>query len=283
MTTLSQRKQLIDLVDESVASGARRWRACQVIGLTVRTLQRWREVGGTTVLPDRRPTASRPAPTTQIVDRPNACWTWDITWLPSVVRGRFYYLYLISDLYSRFGVHWEVHETECGDLAAKLVEQAMWRERCHDRPPILHSDNGSPMKSVTLLTKLRDLGIASSFSRPRVSDDSAFIESLFRTLKHGPMGPPQRFESVQQARRWVATFMDWYNHHHQHSAIRFVTPAQRHRGEDIAILANRDAVYAKAREANPRRWTTTTRNWQHITQVALNPDQATREKLNSVA
>jgi len=354
MTSLSQRQQIIGLVDEAVDSGARRSNACEVIGLSVRTLQRWRDTGQVQVHADQRPTAKRPAPahqlseaerqriitvcnqpeyahlppsqivpkladlgvyigsessfyrvlkahdqvqhrgstqaprkratpTTHVVDRPNACWTWDITWLPSDVHGRFFYLYMISDLYSRYGVHWEVHEDESGDLAAKLIEQAIWREQCYDCTPTLHSDNGSPMRSVTLLTKLLDLGVASSFSRPRVSDDNAFIESLFRTLKHGPITPPRRFASVEQARQWVATLMHWYNHEHQHSGIRYVTPAQRHRGEDIAVLANRDAVYAAAKRANPQRWTTTTRNWRPIKQVALNPDQATRDKLNAAA
>lgn len=354
MTSLVQRKQVVTLVDEAVSSGARRHRACEVIGLSIRTLQRWRPVGQSHVASDARPTAARPAPahrlttaererivtvcnqppyahlppsqivpkladqgeylgsessfyrvlkaadqvhhrgstqvprarqvaTTHIAQGPNEVWTWDVTWLPSEVRGRFFYLYLISDLYSRYGVHWEVHEVECGELAAALIEQAIWRERCYERKPILHSDNGGPMKSVTLRHKLLDLGVASSYSRPRVSDDNAFIESLFRTLKHGPMAPPKRFASIEEARQWVARFMRWYNTEHQHSGIRFVTPAQRHRGEDKAILAKRDAVYAAARKANPRRWTTTTRNWRHIEKVALNPDQATRENLDNVA
>ena len=354
MTSLLRRQQIVVLVDEAVAAGARRSRACQVIDLSVRTLQRWRAFGQTAVMADQRPTAVRPAaaqrltepererivavcnqapfadlppsqivpkladrgeyigsessfyrvlkahdqvhhrgstrpprakrtPTTHIATGPNQVWTWDVTWLPSAVRGHFYYLYLISDLFSRYGVHWEVHEQECGELAARLIEQAVWRECCHDQPPVLHSDNGGPMKSVTLRHKLQDLGVTPSYSRPRVSDDNAFIESLFRTLKHGPLAPPKRFASIEQARRWVARFMHWYNHHHQHSGIRFVTPAQRHRGQDQAILAKRDAVYAAARQANPRRWTTTTRNWQHIEKVALNPDQATREKLENVA
>lgn len=354
MTSLPQRKRIVTLIDEAVAAGARRFRACEVIGLTVRTLQRWRAAGEATVKADQRPDAVRPAPahqltlaereriievcnrlafahlppsqivpkladqgeylasessfyrvlkaadqlhhrgstraprvarppTTHIADGPNQVWTWDVTWLPSDVRGRFYYLYLISDLYSRYGVHWEVHESECGKRAAALIEQAVWREQCTEQRPVLHSDNGGPMKSVTLRHKLQQLNIAPSYSRPRVSDDNAFIESLFRTLKHGPIAPPKRFASLEQARRWVARFMRWYNNRHQHSGIRFVTPAQRHRGEDQAILAQRDAVYAAARRANPRRWTTNTRNWRHIERVALNPDKETRQEIENAA
>ncbi len=96
-------------------------------------------------------------------------------------------------------------------LGATDLSCCFWRERCHEHKPILHSDNGGPMKSVTLRHKLLDLGVTSSFSRPRVSDDNAFIESLFRTLKHGPIAPPKRFASIEQARTWVATFMRWYN------------------------------------------------------------------------
>lgn len=354
MTVLSQREHILMLVDEAVTSGARRHRACNVIGLSVRTLQRWRAAGQSVVVADQRPTAARPAPshqlttverdriievcneapyahlppsqivpkladrgqylaseasfyrvlraadqvnhrgstraprtartpTTHIADGPNQVWTWDVTWLPREVRGRYFYLYLISDLFSRYGVHWEVHDRECGELAATLIEQAVWREQCTENRPVLHSDNGGPMKSVTLRHKLQQLNIAPSYSRPRVSDDNAFIESLFRTLKHGPITPPKRFKSIEHARQWVARFMQWYNHQHQHSGIRFVTPAQRHHGEDEAILAKRDAVYAAARQANPRRWTTTTRNWRPIKTVALNPDKATREKLENVA
>jgi len=353
MTSLVQRERIVTLVDDAVDAGARRQLACEVIGLSIRTLQRWRLVGRTTVTADQRPTVVRPAsphqlttaerdriiavcnetafadlppsqivpkladrgeylasessfyrvlrnddqvhhrgstraprkvrtPTTHVVDGPNQLWTWDVTWLPSEVRGRFYYLYLISDLFSRYGVHWEVHESECGKLAATLIEQAVWRQKCSAHPPILHSDNGGPMTSMTLRSKLQQLNIAPSYSRPRVSDDNAFIESLFRTLKHGPITPPKRFKAIEQARQWVARFMRWYNHDHQHSGIRFVTPAQRHHGQDEVILAKRDAVYEAARRANPRRWTTTTRNWCPIKTVTLNPDKAMREKLKNV-
>jgi len=168
---------------------------------------------------------------------------------------------------------------KCASLILISAEQLTCQNHCRWRLELeLATDR--PMKSVMLRQKLQDLGIASSYSRPRMSDDNAFIESVFRTLKHGPMIPPKRFESLKQARQWVEAFMSWYNNDHQHSGIRFVTPAQRHRGEDREILANRDEVYAVAQAANPRRWSTTTRNWSYINEVSLNPDRAVKEGLN---
>jgi putative transposase len=226
--------------------------------------------------------ASR-APQTHIARAPNAVWTWDISYLPSTVIGQFYYLYLVEDLYSRYGVAWEVHEAESGELAAELLEKALWRERLQGNAPVLHSDNGSPMKSLTLRAKLDALGVTTSFSRPRVSDDNAYVEAFFRTLKYGPTWPTQGFASLEQARAWVQQFMHWYNHQHQHSQIRFVTPAQRHRGEDTAILAQRAAVYAAAKAKRPDRWSGNVRNWTPVTAVALNPDKNTREWLKNSA
>ncbi len=220
-------------------------------------------------------------PTTRLAYGPNQVWTWDITYLPSVVRGHFYYLYLVEDVYSRYGVAWEVHERESGDFAAELMHKALIRERCHAHPPVLHADNGSAMKSQTLRAKLKDWGIEPSYSRPGVSDDNPFIESLFRTLKYCPKWPEKGFSSLEEAREWVQCFMDWYNNEHQHSQIRFVTPAQRHRLEDKALLAQRDQVYATAKARNPERWSRHTRNWTPMGMVALNPVKLPELKLSA--
>ncbi|MDD4916105.1 MAG: DDE-type integrase/transposase/recombinase [Methylococcales bacterium] len=229
MTITQQREQLVNWIGEAVTAGARRGQACSVVGLGVRTLQRWQPKGTDQVLADRRPDAQRPepvnklsaaerreilnlcnqpayaslppsqivpkladagqylasessfyrilkaegqlhhrgrsqsprparSPTTHIARAPNQVWTWDISYLPSRVQGRFFYLYMVEDLYSRYGVAWEVHESESGEHAAELLEKALLRERLHDRKPVLHSDNGSPMKSLTLRTKLVALG-----------------------------------------------------------------------------------------------------------------------------
>jgi putative transposase len=121
---------------------------------------------------------------------------------------------------------------------------------------------------------MQDLGIVPSFSRPRVSDDNPFSEALFRTMKYRPNYPDRPFLSVEAAQIWVDEFVRWYNEDHQHSGIRFVTPAQRHDGHDGAILANRARVYAAARRRRPDRWTRTTRNWSPVAVVRLNPRPA---------
>lgn len=215
----------------------------------------------------------RQPPTTHVAMAPNELWSWDISYLPSWVRGRFFYLYLIVDIFSRKIVGWEVHDREGGEEAAVLIERTVLAERCFRRPLVLHSDNGSPMKSQTMLMKLYDLGILPSHSRPRVSNDNPYSESLFRTLKYCPQWPSQGFESLETARKWMAEFVCWYNDEHRHSQIRFVTPGQRHRGEDKAILSQRQRVYAEAKQRNPARWSGQTRDWSTVNRVALNPER----------
>jgi hypothetical protein len=136
------------------------------------------------------------------------------------------------------------------------------------------------MKGSTMLATLQRLGIVASFSRPSVSDDNAFIEALFRTLKYRPAYPRKPFDSLEAARRWVEDFVGWYNDEHLHSAIRYITPSDRHADRDAAILAGRRKVYATARGATPRRWTGNTRNWTPVGAVHLNrrhPELGRRE------
>ena len=224
-----------------------------------------------------RSRAKRPrrhkAPTTHAATSANQVWSWDITYLPSPVRGHFYYLYLIEDIYSRKAVGWEVYETESGEKAAALLHKTVMLEKCWHQPLVLHSDNGAPMKSVTLLTKMYDLGITPSRGRPRVSNDNPYSESLFRTLKYCPQWPQEGFADLEAARIWVRNFMVWYNTVHRHSQIRFVTPTQRHEGKDKEILARRAAIYDQAREKRPERWSGEARNWKPIGTVYLNPER----------
>jgi transposase InsO family protein len=203
--------------------------------------------------------------------RPNQVWSWDITYCPSRVIGQHYYLYMMEDIYSRKIVGWEVYDRESGDDAATLLERCVWAEHCVKSQLVLHSDNGSPMKSFTLRAKMLELGVVRSYSRPRVSNDNPYSESLFRTVKYHPRWPSEGFESLDAARAWVKAFVQWYNHEHRHSRIKFVTPVQRHTGEDVSILRKRDTLYAKMKKHNPSRWSTTTRNWQHKPTVELNP------------
>lgn len=148
----------------------------------------------------RRGRSQRPGrhatPTTHAAHAPNQVWSWDITYLPSPVRGKHYYLYLIEDIYSRKGVGWEVHEDEDGAKAAALLQRSVISEQCLREPLVLHSDNGAPMKSTTLLSKMYDLGITPSSGRPRVSNDNPYSEALFRTLKYCPQWPQTGFASL---------------------------------------------------------------------------------------
>jgi len=333
------RRTAVKLVTEAVTSGARRVPACEVLGITVRTLQRWQTEAGRE--DRRRGPHSGPAntlsdeerdqvvsiatsaeyrdlPPSQIVPkladkgiyvasessfyrilrhqqllahrgksaerryhRPDAyratganqVWSWDITYLRSAARGLFYYLYLIVDVWSRKIVGWAVHEREDSELAAVLIRQVACREKIDPGSLILHSDNGGPMKGATMLATLQWLGIVPSFSRPRVSDDNAFSEALFSTVKGRPEYPTKPFESLEAARIWVEEFVRWYNHEHLHSAIRFVSPADRHEGCDHEVLGQRKKVYEAARARNPERWTRETRCWEPVEEVVLNGDQ----------
>jgi transposase InsO family protein len=343
MTSLADRQHLLNAVEQAIQHGARREKACALVGISPRTLKRWKADGR--ILSDRRPEATRPIPAhalteeekqtilalcnqpeytdlppSQIVPRladqglylasessfyrvlreaeqlhprgrakapqkrrpptsyqakgPNQVWTWDITWLPAAIKGQFFYLYLILDIYSRKVVGWEVHSQESAAQAATLIEKTCWAEKVpRHQPLVLHADNGSAMKGQTLRVKLQDLGIEASFSRPRVSNDNPYSEAIFRTCKYRPDYPHQGFSSLDEARQWTLRFVRWYNGEHRHSAIQFVTPEQRHQREDPDILANRDLVYQNARQRCPRRWTGDTRDWSPIGAVWLNPER----------
>ncbi|MCD4718431.1 MAG: IS3 family transposase, partial [Desulfobacula sp.] len=322
------------LISEACKSGARKSKAAQLLGLTIRTLQRWDQQGvsdkrkGSRAVPgnklsddervqivnilespefaDSNPNqivprladqgiylgseatmyrilrelkmnihrqsslpAKRHSPDPLIANGPNQLWSWDITYLPSTIRGRFFYLYMVMDLYSRKAVACQVYEYESGELAADLITDACLREKISKDQITLHSDNGSPMKAATMLAKLQDLGVVPSFSRPRISNDNPYSESLFRTLKYRPEYPNKSFESICEARVWANRFIHWYNTEHLHSSIHFVTPEDRHNSRDIKILANRHDVYQEAKLKNPERWSGKTRNWNPATEVIL--------------
>jgi transposase InsO family protein len=328
---------ILELLDEAVAAGARLSKACELVGLSVRSVERWRvdEVGddkraGPVTPPSHKLSAAerkaildvanspefrdksprqivptladrgeyiasestfyrvlheegqmqhreraRPRSSTKpkehVARAPNQVWCWDITYLRSSVRGAFFYLYLVVDIYSRKIVGWWVAKEESMDVAADFIERATREENVPIDALVLHADNGGPMKGSTMLATLHRLGVLASFSRPRVSDDNPYAEALFRTLKYRPGYPRKPFDSIDAARAWVAGFVAWYNGEHLHSAIRYVTPNERHARQDPAILAARHRVYRAAHARTPRRWTRQTRNWTPIGPVALNP------------
>lgn len=206
-----------------------------------------------------------------VASKPNQIWSWDITYLKAATKGTYFYLYLPMDIFSRKIVHWEIHANENAELASRMIEKACIANGILKDQIVLHSDNGGPMKGATMLATLQFLGVSPSFSRPRVSDDNPFSESLFKTLKYCPSFPERGFESLEAARKWVEKFVNWYNNTHLHSGISFVTPSSRHNGSDRVILANRHEVYERAKAMNPNRWSGVTRNWKKIDAVELNP------------
>ena len=214
-------------------------------------------------------------------DGPNQVWSWDISFLPTTLRGVWLYLYLVVDVWSRKVVAWDVAEAESAEIAADLVQRACLKERyhrpsgfgsrqCQQPPLILHADNGNAMRGATLESRLEEMGVLRSFSRPRVSNDNPYSESLFRTVKYRPNYPSRPFASKDEACEWVAAFVDWYNHRHRHSGIKFVTPHQRHSGTATAICKQRAHVYEKAHRANPTRWSRSTRCWHQPEEVWIN-------------
>jgi transposase InsO family protein len=334
----------MELVAEAAEVGARRHKACKILGISIRTLQRWekepkrgdqrqgpkskpqnslseaekmliiavstspqfRDLSVAQIVPiladagvyiaseasfykilrENKLLAHRnkakpfrnSKPKEYVVTGPNQVWSWDITYLRSSVRGKFYYLYLVVDVWSRMIVGWAVHEEESAKLASTLILEACMRHGVDSEKLILHSDNGGPMKGATMLATLQWLGIIPSFSRPSVSDDNAYSEALFKTLKYRPEYPSAPFESLEASEAWVRGFVQWYNSEHRHSGILFVTPASMHYGEDILILEKRKEVYEKAKQKNPIRWASgKTRNWEPISEVTLNPSKRKEE------
>jgi putative transposase len=332
---------ILGLVAEAQAAGARLAPACGLLGISARTLERWRtdpQVGDRRGGPHRRPgnalspaeeaqvvtvltssryaglspkqlvpqladeglylasestmyrvqrrhglrTKRRPTPRTHVTrastvhraTEPNQVWSWDITWLPTTVRGAYLYLYLIMDVWSRRIVGWNIAKHESADTAAALITRTCSESNVDSRGLVLHSDNGKAMRGSTMISTLQWLGVIPSFSRPHVSDDNPYSEALFRTLKYAPAYPRLPFADLVSANRWVARFVDWYNSTHRHSAIRYVTPDQRHLGRERAILAQRHELYERMRRANPERWSRATRNWLPVGHVVLNPERA---------
>jgi transposase InsO family protein len=222
----------------------------------------------------RPPRASRP-PTTHLATAPRQVWCWDVTFLPTLVQGRWFSLSMILDIDSRKIVGFAVHATDSAHHAVQLAKRAALAEGLHgmDVTPVPHGDNGATIKATTVTAMLDWLGIKPSHSRPRVSDDNAFAEAFFRTAKYRPEFPANGFSDRDAARDWAARFVHWYNNQHRHGGIRYVTPAQRHDGQDKALLAARHELYQEARQRNPARWTGQTREWTPVTAVTLNPER----------
>ena len=240
-----------------------------------------REAGQLTHRRLERVAHQRHKPRALVASGPDQVYCWDISYLPTVVRGIHFYLYLFVDLFSRRIVGWQVYDGESAQQASQLLQDICERQGIAPDQLTLHSDNGSPMKGETMLATMQRLGVAASRSRPAVSNDNPYSEALFRTLKYRPQLPVKPFSDLLQARRWTAELVHWYNHEHRHSAISFVTPEQRHTQVDCHLLQARAQVYAAARAANPHRWSAQTRDWTHISEVHLNPDKPAFKEVKS--
>lgn len=216
---------------------------------------------------DCKPAKPRKKPEELKATGPNQVYSWDITYLKTNIRGIFYYLYFFMDVWSRMIVGWTIEESEDGEIASEVIKKICKEQGIQS--VYLHADNGGPMKCGTMLATMEWLGVVPSFSRPRVSNDNPFSESLFKTLKY-KASFPKKFNSLEEAKIWIVTFVKWYNEKHHHSATKYVTPKQRHSGEDITILEKRKVTYIAARNKRPDRWSGNIRNWDHIKEVYLN-------------
>jgi putative transposase len=196
--------------------------------------------------PQRRPPVLEATAVDQV-------WTWDITYLPTPVRGAYFYLYTIQDLFSRKAVGWTVELTENGQIARDLFAKIIAERVTHPTELRVHSDNGSPMRSACLKGFFERLQVRCTHSRPHVSDDNAFIESLFATLK-GRASFPEYFRTIEQARTYVDSLMAWYNQHHMHSQLDYLTPEQMDAGDGPEVQAKRNRVLDVARAAKPKRF-----------------------------
>lgn len=225
---------------------------------------------------DGKAPVMRAEPQELVATGPDQVWSWDITWLKTDVRGLFYYAYVVKDIWTKDIVGWEIHEREDDELSAELFKRL--KNKHGMKGVYLRSDNGNPMKGATMLMTLYNLGVIPSYSRPRVSNDNPFIESLFKTLKY-TAGYPGCFKDLDHARTWMADFVNWYNTEHRHSAIGYVTPQQRRNGDYKKIFAKRNDAVARARESHPERWVKKQRVWGCDEAVYLNPSIETKEKL----
>jgi len=214
-----------------------------------------------------KPGVKRNKPSELAATGPNQVFSWDITYLKTNVRGIYYYAYVVLDVWSRKIVCWEIHDRESSEIAENMFKNMV--KRLNLKEVKLHSDNGSPMKGGTILSTFYALGIITSFSRPRVSNDNPYSESLFKTVKY-TAGYPSAFISNEHAIAWFSDFVNWYNTEHKHSGIDYITPEQRHSGIGGKILEERNKVMDLAYKLTPKRWGVKKHIWKAPSTVYLN-------------
>lgn len=188
-----------------------------------------------------------------LATRPNQVWSWDITKIKGPLKGTWYHLYVIIDLFSRCVVGWAVFDRESKQLATLLIETTCQRQGIKPGELTIHADRGNAMRSSDVAELLVLLGVEKSHSRPYCSNDNPYSESQFKTLKYSP-GYPERFGSLQDARVFSAEFFRWYNTEHRHRGIAMLTPESVHYGTAEEMLAKRNQVLAEAYRAYPERF-----------------------------
>lgn len=169
-----------------------------------------------------------------VATAPNQVWCWDITRVPGPVKGTWFYLYVIFDLWSRKVVGWTAHTTETADIARTMIDVSCGRERVDRHQLQIHSDRGAQMTSITLTELYDTLAVRRSLSRPRVSNDNPHAEAGFKTLKYRPDWPT-RFDTLADLEAHCERFFGWYNHQHHHTGIGLLTPHDRHAGNGPAV------------------------------------------------
>ncbi len=184
---------------------------------------------------------------------PNQLWSWDITKLRGPVKWSFYYLYVILDVFSRYVTGWMMAYRETAELAKQLIEHSCNQQNIPAGQLTIHADRGSSMTSKCLALLLADLGVVKTHSRPHVCDDNPFSEAHFKTMKYRPHYP-DRFGSIQDARRFCQDFFPWYNHQHHHSSLNLLTPATVHYGQAAKLISQRQSVLDVAFQRHPERF-----------------------------
>lgn len=200
----------------------------------------------------RHPTYVKPE---LVARRPNQVWSWDITKVPGPRPGVYYSVYVVLDIFSRYIVGWTLANTESAAIAKAMLADAFEQHDIRPGQLVCHADRGTPMVAKSTALLYADLGIAASFSRPRVSDDNPYSEAAFKTFKYRPE-MPERFGSLEDARTHFAALFDWYNNRHYHSGIALLTPADLHHERAPRIIAARQRVLDAAFERHPERFAT---------------------------
>lgn len=339
---MEDRKLIVSIIKGAVEAGARKKRACEELGIPIRTIQRWekiredrrknaihspknkltqeevdkiiytvslerfRDKSPKEIVPvlaeegiyiasessmyrilrekrmvlhreNTREPKKRHKPKELLATGPNQVWSWDITYIKTAVKGLFYYLYLFMDIWDRKIVCWDIFEEQTSENARSTILKVS--DEVNLKEIALHSDNGSPMKGATFLATLSWLGVVPSFSRPACSNDNPYSESLFKTIKYRTSFP-KAFKSTVEAKKWMESFVCWYNNEHRHSGINYVTPNQRHNGLDKKILKTRTETYRTAMLKNPARWIKgKCRNWSYENDAVLNPNTEISNKV----